>query len=496
MKAAEAELEAGTSIDLVRMEMIKESPTNPRKDFPRVELEELAHSIKTHGVLAPVMVRPKGATYELVFGHRRLRAAAIAGLVDIPAMIRDMTDLQVLEAQLVENCQRADLHALEEAHGYQQLMQKAKYEAADIAARVGRSVNYVYDRLKLLSLTKEAQELFRAGEITTGHAVILARLSPADQARVIGKTDKYGFGDSALFTDEQLLIRDDDADLAEPPAEPRKAISVRELQAWVDAHVKLEAAQLDPMLFPQTFETIAQAKEQRDRVVRITYEEMTPEDAKDGPRPILGRSWRRADGERGSKTCATAVLGQVVIGPGRGEAFLVCIDKKGCPVHWAEEQKQARQREKEVVKTGSTGEDRERLRREKEVAAEAKRKAEAERWKVGLGEVLKALAVAVKKAGTGVAAPNGKAVLQGRERWIATAVKYLGQPKTADDLVRCLAFSDVAEGIEHDYNREWACGKVKKFFGVDAVRIVNGTAPVTKPAAAPRKKPTAAKRKK
>jgi len=190
---------------LLYLELIVPSSTNPRREANSASLDELTESIRAHGVLQPILVRPfDGPGYKIVAGHRRAEAARRAGFLQIPAVIRDLSDEEALELQVVENLQRSDLHPLEEAEGYRQLMATKHYDVARIAERVGRSIKYVYDRVKLLSLTKRAQVLFLDGKITAGHAVILAGLKPQDQERCIGGRDETnGFLPGPLFWAEE-----------------------------------------------------------------------------------------------------------------------------------------------------------------------------------------------------------------------------------------------------------------------------------------------------
>lgn len=160
---------------MIPLDRITESPHNPRKHYG--DLTELVESIRRQGVLQPVLVRPLDEDrFELVFGHRRTRAAREAGLAEIPAMVRDMTDLEVLEAQLVENCQRADIHPMEEAEGYQRLHEQHGYAVDDIAAKVGKSKAYVYGRMKLCALVPAARPAFLEGRLTPSVALLLARI--------------------------------------------------------------------------------------------------------------------------------------------------------------------------------------------------------------------------------------------------------------------------------------------------------------------------------
>ena len=170
----------------ILVDAIAASKTNPRKHFDKAALQELAESIARHGVLQPIRVRPNGSegTYELVAGERRWRAAKIAQLERIPATVRELTDAEVVEIQIIENLHRIDLHPLEEAEGYESLMkcQHADghaYTADEIAAKVGKSRSYVYQRLKLCALVPAAREAFYDGHLDASKALLVARV-PAD----------------------------------------------------------------------------------------------------------------------------------------------------------------------------------------------------------------------------------------------------------------------------------------------------------------------------
>lgn len=200
----------------IRLDAIVASKTNPRKHFDKAALQELAESIGKHGVLQPILVRPNGTdgNYELVAGERRWRAAKLAKLERIPATVRELADAEVLEIQVIENLQRADLHPLEEAEGYEALMkcQHADghaYTADEIAAKVGKSRSYVYQRLKLTALTPKAREAFYAGQLDASKALLVARV-PADLQeevleRLIGDEDDY----VPSFRAARQIIHDD-----------------------------------------------------------------------------------------------------------------------------------------------------------------------------------------------------------------------------------------------------------------------------------------------
>lgn len=173
---------------------IAPSLTNPRKTFDQAKLQELADSIKASGVHQPVLLRPLPAhrledthrearankrpapEFELIAGERRWRASQLAGLAEIPAMVRPMTDTEALEAQVIENLQREDVTELEEAEGYEVLMRTGNLNADQVSAKIGKSRSYVYARLKVLDLCGEAREALRHGEIDFSKALLIARI--------------------------------------------------------------------------------------------------------------------------------------------------------------------------------------------------------------------------------------------------------------------------------------------------------------------------------
>ena len=169
------------------IEEIAFSSTNPRKAIDQVALEQLAESIKEIGLTVPILVRRSGPEirldYELVSGERRMRASVLAGKETITAIIRELTDAEALDIQMVENLQRADLHPMDEAAGYQALIVAAATRGQDLtqtelAHKVGKPLSYVAQRVKLLDLTETSRKVFQEGHVNIGHALILARLTP------------------------------------------------------------------------------------------------------------------------------------------------------------------------------------------------------------------------------------------------------------------------------------------------------------------------------
>lgn len=152
---------------------IRPNPHQPRKEFDAEGLEELAASIREHGVVQPIVVRPDGEGYELVAGERRWRAAKLAGLERIPALVREFSEAESMEIALVENLQREDLNPLEEAEAYKTLMEMCRLTQEQLASRVGKSRSQIANTLRLLQLGPVAAEELRAGRLSMGHAKVL-----------------------------------------------------------------------------------------------------------------------------------------------------------------------------------------------------------------------------------------------------------------------------------------------------------------------------------
>lgn len=218
------------SIVNVPLAQIHPSPTNPRKTFAPGPLAELADSIKAKGVISPITVRllqdePDEGDHELVVGERRWRAAKLAGLAEIPCIVRDLDDQEVLELQLIENAQRADVHPLEEADGYERLISEHGYDVDRIADKTGKSKATIYARLKLCALAAVPREAFLEGRLSASVALLIARIPDTnlqDRATrdVLGETEMEHLEDRS---EEERL----DLDRIESPlAEDRRSITV------------------------------------------------------------------------------------------------------------------------------------------------------------------------------------------------------------------------------------------------------------------------------
>ncbi len=211
-----------TEYQNVPLSLLSESKTNPRRIFDDAPLRELAQSIRSHGVLSPLLVRPLAENgFEIVAGARRFRAAQIAEAEAIPVRIVALTDAQALEAQLIENLQRSDVHPMEEAQGFRALLslEEPQYTIEQIAAKMGKTPAYVTTRLKLTDLTPAVVETFYAEEIGVGHALLLAKLPPDQQQQALTACYKEVYGGSGKPT--------------------RVLLPVRNLQFWIDTNIVL-----------------------------------------------------------------------------------------------------------------------------------------------------------------------------------------------------------------------------------------------------------------
>jgi ParB family chromosome partitioning protein len=177
----------------VAIDQIDPNPFQPRRSFPADGLRELADSIRASGVVQPVLLRRSNGRYQLIAGERRWRAARLAGLAAIPAVVRDLVDRDALELALTENLLREDLNPIDAAHGYETLQQKHGLSHEEIAARLGLDRSTVTNTLRLLRLAPEVQEMITQGEISSGHARALLGLdSAAAQIRLARLIVKQG----------------------------------------------------------------------------------------------------------------------------------------------------------------------------------------------------------------------------------------------------------------------------------------------------------------
>lgn len=184
---------SASGIKRLPVDFIIANRANPRRDFDPELLEDLTNSIREKGVMQPILVRPSGQDpdiYEIIAGERRWRAAQQAGLHEVPVIIREVDDKESLELAIIENVQRADLSPLEEAAGYEQLMEQFDYTQNDLAQVIGKSRSHVANTLRLMKLPEDVREMVARGELTAGHARTL--ITADDPAQLAAQITKEG----------------------------------------------------------------------------------------------------------------------------------------------------------------------------------------------------------------------------------------------------------------------------------------------------------------
>ncbi len=176
----------------IGIDLISANPANPRRHFAESDLADLTQSIREHGIVQPVVVRPAGGNgnYEIIAGERRWRAAQRAGLLQVPAIVREVDDRVALELAIVENVQRADLNPVEEAHGYRQLIDHHGYTQAELGTVIGKSRSHVANTLRLLKLPDAVIDMLADGSLSAGHArALITAKDPLALARRIIEGD-------------------------------------------------------------------------------------------------------------------------------------------------------------------------------------------------------------------------------------------------------------------------------------------------------------------
>ncbi|MCC7179573.1 MAG: ParB/RepB/Spo0J family partition protein [Acidobacteria bacterium] len=329
--------------------VIHESPTNPRRSFSETSLDELTTSVRRHGVLQPILVRPNGDGFVLIAGARRLRAAKLAGCAMVPARVLDLDDAAADEATIIENLHREDIHPLDEGVSYQRLVSAGR-PIEDIAAALGKSKGYVYQRISLTRLVPKVQDLLARDVLPLIYALKIA-VVPAEQQ------------EEALAQCFRPLFRDEEArrDQLEPLAQ---------LTAWIEKTVRLNPRSEDTqILLPALVDQVVSAEQERDASV-LALSTLHFHTDKADPKPILAKSWKPAEGKQ---RCAHARPGVIVLGEGQGTFLHVCIAKKHCDKHWGRPKDAAPRRTEDEADHADA-------RRQQEEAW-AKQRAEQERWR-------------------------------------------------------------------------------------------------------------------
>jgi ParB family chromosome partitioning protein len=349
---------------ILPIEKVFESPLNPRKHFNEKKMEELVESIRDVGVLVPLIVRPCKDSkiapldrFEIAAGHRRYRAAIQAELKEVPLIIREMSDIDFLKILIIENDKHVDLEPLEQAQGYQTLMKEADYDIPAIALKVSKSESYVYQRLKLLELIAEFQELLTDGKITAGHAILLARLQP-DQQKELAKKESglyEGWGpdrtvvsvrDLANYIERQIHLdlnlasfKKSDPDLV-PEAGP--CTTCRKRTGFVPAlfpEIKKKDTCTDPSCFHKKVEIFTKQwieKKSQDSDVpplrlSTSYDGRTKKVPDDPEKAIPSQLYHEITDKK-KDSCSSAREGIITDGRKEGRTLLVCVDPK-CEKH-------------------------------------------------------------------------------------------------------------------------------------------------------------------
>lgn len=227
---------------IVPIEKVSPNPDQPRRTFTESQLTDLANSIRTKGIIQPLIVRPRpghAGEYEIVAGERRWRAAQMVQLHEIPVLVRDFDDTEVLEVAIIENIQRADLNPVEEAAGYRQLMDKFGHTQEKLAEALGKSRSHIANLMRLLTLPGDVQELLRDGKLSAGHArALITSDNPSELAQ------KVVAGGLSVRATEALTKKTPEGERAVPAARrsssaPEKDADTKALEGDLSAAVRM-----------------------------------------------------------------------------------------------------------------------------------------------------------------------------------------------------------------------------------------------------------------
>ena len=229
----------GLQVSTIPIAEIQPNPLQPRSVFDASRLEELANSIETHGIIQPLLVRRKGQAYELIAGERRLRAAKLAGLTEVPVIVQDYADERILEIALIENIQREDLNPMETAHALERLHVEMNLSHEEIAARTGKDRTTITNMIRLLRLPREVQLLVAERRLSMGHArAILGLTTPELQTQVAEKAAAQGFSVRQV---ERLVKKvNEPREPSETPLQdPNIKAAITELEAMLGTRVRI-----------------------------------------------------------------------------------------------------------------------------------------------------------------------------------------------------------------------------------------------------------------
>ena len=233
-----------TSKQTIPLKEIRVNPYQPRITFDETKLQELSDSIKEHGVFTPVLVKKAIKGYELIAGERRVRASRMAGLEEIPAMIVDFSDEQMMEIALLENIQRENLSVIEEAKGYASLIERLQYTQEQLAKRVGKSREHVANTMRLLKLPEAVQQMVIDNKVSMGHVRALLSLEPQEILSIASKIAKEGLSVRAVEKLVQEMHQNAEQPVREEPKLPDYSYVERLLSDRLQTKVRVGNKQI------------------------------------------------------------------------------------------------------------------------------------------------------------------------------------------------------------------------------------------------------------
>jgi ParB family chromosome partitioning protein len=254
---------------MVALESLKPGRFNPRRNFPEAQIAELAASIRERGLVQPLVVRPSGTSgksFEIVAGERRWRAAQVARLKEVPVVVRSLSDQEAIEIAIIENVQREDLNAIEEAEGYNVLMENHGYTQEDLAKVIGKSRSHLANTLRLLKLPNRVLDLVRSGSLSAGHARAL--IGHPDAAALAVRIVKEGL----TVRQAEALVQDRSAPKSKPKKAKAKDADTRaaesELSEALGLDVNIRSGRGEAGELRIRYSTLDQLEDVRHRLIR------------------------------------------------------------------------------------------------------------------------------------------------------------------------------------------------------------------------------------
>lgn len=357
--AAAAEAATRAIYQEIETESIEPSGLNPRTHWSERDDTDLVESVRSKGVMEPIIVRPHPTQlrrYQLVAGERRHRAAMVVGLGLMPAMVRDVTDEELLELALAENIQRRSMHPLDEANGFVKRLEMGKTTPEQLAATLGLSARYVRDRIRLKKLSKKAAAKLEAGAMTVSHAILLAKLDPKLQDEAIEDCESYELDFHAEGDKKSAL--------------PLGSLS--ELKQWINEHVPLDPMSEEAQEFPELMTEMHAAAAKGATVVMLSDQWQGRGKAKPGD-PLNRSQWDEC-----KKTDKAAQVG-----------FIVDGHRRGTKVYWKPKAAPAR-RESDRVQDAA--------REKRESAARKREQEDAAFWNKNKAAALEAYTAHIEQA--------------------------------------------------------------------------------------------------